>query len=207
MWRDYFGKKAKIYGIDINPDCKKFEEEGVEIFIGSQEDRNFLQKVKRSIPKIDILIDDGGHTMKQQIVTFEELYSHVKEDGIYFIEDLHTSYWLSYGGGHKRSGTFIEYSKNFIDYINAWHSHQNSLRTSEFTKSAFGLHYYDSILVIENKIRNVPFYSTTGNPSIENTYKKPTTLLNRIGDFLFLSVNSVLAKLRIRSIFNKPSNP
>ena len=89
MWKEYFGLKAKIYGIDIAPECKIFEEYGIEIFIGSQQDRNFLRKVKKSIPKIDILIDDGGHTMKQQIITFEELYPHVKEDGVYLIEDLH----------------------------------------------------------------------------------------------------------------------
>lgn len=27
MWKEYFGSRAKIYGIDINPDCKQLEEE------------------------------------------------------------------------------------------------------------------------------------------------------------------------------------
>ena len=78
--------------------------------------------MKAKIPKIDILIDDGGHSMNQQIISFEELYSHIKEDGIYLCEDLHTSYWKTYGGGYKNKESFIEYSKNFIDYINAFHS-------------------------------------------------------------------------------------
>ena len=26
MWRDYFGRKANIYGVDIDPRCKHFEE-------------------------------------------------------------------------------------------------------------------------------------------------------------------------------------
>jgi hypothetical protein len=68
------------------------------------------------------LIDDGGHTMKQQINTFEEFFTSIAENGVYLCEDVHTSYWSKYGGGYKKSGTFIEYSKNFIDYINAWHS-------------------------------------------------------------------------------------
>ena len=80
MWKDYFGEKAKIYGIDIDPRCKELEEKNVEIFIGSQSDRNFLREVKESIPLVDILIDDGGHTMKQQIVSYEELFNHVKSD-------------------------------------------------------------------------------------------------------------------------------
>ena len=31
MWKEYFGPKAKIYGIDINPECKQFEDEQVTI--------------------------------------------------------------------------------------------------------------------------------------------------------------------------------
>ena len=36
VWRDFFGPKSRIIGIDINPDCKKFEEDGIEIYIGNQ---------------------------------------------------------------------------------------------------------------------------------------------------------------------------
>lgn len=66
MWKEYFGQKCNIYGIDIFPKCKEFEEENIKIFIGSQSDRSFLQNVCEQIPKIDIIIDDGGHTMEQQ---------------------------------------------------------------------------------------------------------------------------------------------
>jgi len=53
------------------PSAKKFESENVRIFIGSQEDKNFLQDLRSLIPHVDVLIDDGGHTMKQQVTTFE----------------------------------------------------------------------------------------------------------------------------------------
>ena len=33
MWKDYFGGKAKIFGIDVDPRCKDFEEENIKIFI------------------------------------------------------------------------------------------------------------------------------------------------------------------------------
>lgn len=163
MWRDYFGKDAKIYAIDINPECKQFETENTKIFIGSQEDPVFLNYVKTQMPKLDIVIDDGGHTMRQQIVSFEELYAHIKDDGIYLVEDLHTSYWGNFGGGYKDPKTFIEYSKNFIDYINAWQSFNNDLPVNEFTKSTYALHYYDSVLVIEKKSMQPPESKMTGN--------------------------------------------
>ena len=122
MWKHYFGHKANIYGVDINPHCKQLEEERIKIFIGYQADRAFLKSVAEAIPGIDILIDDGGHAMEQQINTFEVLFPHIDKRGIYLCEDLHTSYQRSFGGGYRKRGTFIEYIKNFIDDINAWHS-------------------------------------------------------------------------------------
>ncbi len=166
MWKAYFGPDAKIYGIDINPECKKFEEPGIEIFIGSQSDRAFLRDVKQKIPKVDILIDDGGHTMDQQIVTFEEMFEHVKGEGVYLAEDLATSYWEEYGGGYQNQKSFIEYSKNFIDRLNAWHSRETSLRVDAFTRSADSLHYYDGVLVIEKGGHPEPVSHMSGIPSL-----------------------------------------
>lgn len=195
MWKDYFGDKAKIFGIDINPNCKKLEEENIKIFIGSQSDSIFLREVKKQIPPIDILIDDGGHTMVQQIVTFRELFSYVKEDGVYLCEDTHTSYWLKYGGGHKRKGTFIEYSKNFIDYLNAYHSNQRSLKVNEFTKSVFSVHYYDSIVVIEKRPMKKPYHEKTGTASFEpaSTSKTPIVKMSdKLICFVLSRINKAL---------------
>lgn len=179
MWKEYFGPNCKIYGIDINPHCKKFEEDQVKIFIGDQQDRAFLKELAGSIPRIDILIDDGGHTMKQQINTFEELFPHIHEEGVYLCEDCHTSYWDSFGGGYRRRGSFIEYSKNFIDYINAWHSETSKLPVTEFTRSARSIHYYDSVVVIEKKIIDRPSHSRTGTAEIPD-YELPRSHINRI---------------------------
>ncbi len=97
IWKSYFGNQVTVYGIDIDPNCKNFEEERIKIFIGSQSDRTFLRELKKTIPKLDVIIDDCGHRMHQQIISFEELYDHVNEEGIYLCEDLHTSYWVEFG--------------------------------------------------------------------------------------------------------------
>ena len=199
MWKEYFGGKAKIFGIDINPKCKELEEENIKIFIGSQSDRKFLRKVKKSIPKIDILIDDGGHTMKQQIVSYEELFSHIKDDGTYLCEDLHTSYWLKWGGGHKRTGTFIEYSKNFIDYLNAFHSEQKNLKVNSFTKSVDSIHYYDSIIVIEKRKVKEPFHEKTGIMTINRVTNKSKVqkVTMTLIDSLLTIINKILIFFRL----------
>jgi hypothetical protein len=173
MWKNYFGVKAKIYGIDINPQCKALEEENVEVFIGSQSDREFLREVKSRMSKIDILIDDGGHTMEQQIISFEELFEHINDNGIYLCEDTHTSYWEEYSGGYQKPGSFIEFSKTLIDHLNAWHIRNGGLQPSTLTRNIGSLHYYDSIFVIEKKKRVPPWHERRGSDG--------NNLLNIIG--------------------------
>lgn len=167
MWKYYFGEQARIFGVDNNPECEKFGDDQVTMYIGSQEDPEFLKFLKSEIPKVDILIDDGGHTMNQQKVTFREMFDHIKDDGVYLCEDLNTSYWEEYGGGYKNPDSFIEYSKHFIDALNAWNARDNEvLPVSSFTRSVRSLHYYDSMLVIEKGKHEKPRHYMTGTPTL-----------------------------------------
>ena len=115
MWRDFFGSKARIIGIDLNPNAKKWIKFGFEIFIGSQSNENFWNKFKKEVGPIDIVIDDGGHTYEQQIITTEALVDSIKDGGLIVIEDTHTSYMEKFG---PKKYSFIEYTKNMIDFIN-----------------------------------------------------------------------------------------
>lgn len=167
MWKNYFGSKVKIYGVDTNPRCKHFEDEQTTIYTGSQSDIPFLKKLKREIPKVDILLDDGGHYMDQQIITFEHLFDHVKDDGVYMCEDIHSSYMKKFNGGYKKEDTFIEYSKNFVDFLHAYHSMDARLKVSDFTKSVNSITYYDSIIVLEKMKRQQPEHQQIGHRILE----------------------------------------
>ena len=170
MWKQYFGTGARIYGVDINPKCKLVEEEGIEVFIGDQQDRHFLRELAASIGPIQVLIDDGGHKMRQQITTFEEVYPSVSVPGVYLVEDLHTSYWRKWGGGIRRRGSFIEYSKRLIDQLHAWHIYRkrtgwhigSRISVDDFTRSAYSMTYYDSVLVVEKRKIEKPDVRRTG---------------------------------------------
>jgi hypothetical protein len=117
MWRDYFGPAARIIGIDLNPDAKKWEKDNFEIFVGSQSDEKFWDQLFLSIGDVDILLDDGGHTNEQQIVTVEKCIPHIKDGGMLIVEDTHTSYMRKFGNPSKYS--FISYCKTLIDSINS----------------------------------------------------------------------------------------
>ena len=124
MWRQYF-PNAALYGIDIDPACRE-SVPGVTIFIGDQEDEVFLQHfVHQTEGNFDVIIDDGGHTMAQQICSFLTLFSHVKPGGMYVIEDLHTSYDERYGGGYRTSGSTVEFLKKLVDCVNRWPSERS----------------------------------------------------------------------------------
>ena len=181
MWKHYFGASAKVFGVDINPNFKQFEEPGVQIHIGDQGDRTFLRSLAKALPPIDILIDDGGHTMQQQIRTFEELFPLVAPRGVYLCEDLHTSYWREFGGGYRRSGTFIEYSKGFIDSLHAWHSREpRRLSVSDFTRAVHSVHYYDSVVAIEKRPTEPPTHRRVGEASFPDYVPPKPGVLARI---------------------------
>ena len=124
MWREYFGPDAKIYGVDIDPRCKAWEEPGFQVFIGDQGDPEFLRQIADEIGPVDVVIEDGGHFPLQQITTFEVFYPRIRRGGVFLIEDLHTSYWADYGGRRGQQGTFMEYAKALTDQLNAWHSEE-----------------------------------------------------------------------------------
>ena len=148
MWRSYFGKGAKIIGLDINPACKQYQSEGIEIFIGSQDDKVILDEIKAKYPRIDIVLDDGSHVMSHMKKTFEELYDFVSANGIYMVEDTHTCYWEEYGGGVRKPGSFIEISKALVDHLNAVHTRE-VIPVKKFAKSTHSICFYDSIVVFE----------------------------------------------------------
>jgi len=166
MWHHYFGPGVRVVGVDIDPRCRIFEDEATTVLIGDQADRRFLAEVRERVPHIDILIDDGGHFMTQQIATFEELYPHIQPDGIYLCEDMHTSFVPEFGGGYRTDGSFLEYGKALVDRLYGWYSvDQQPPVADEFTRTTYGLHFYDSILVIEKRPMAFPESSKTGTRS------------------------------------------
>lgn len=164
MWRDYFGPQVTVVGVDINAECSKFAEPGIEIVIGDQSDRSFLAALGGRYRDIGVVLDDGGHQMHQQIATFEELYPLMRPDGVYLCEDTHSSYLPLFGGGYRREGTFIEMAKGLIDKLTAAHSvERDALAVDQFTRSTDSLHFYDSVVVIEKRDRPQPREVTYGS--------------------------------------------
>lgn len=149
MYKQYFGKDSTVIGIDINPKCMDLELEGFRIYIGDQADRKFLESIMKTEIYFDIIIDDGGHLMNQQITSFEVLFKYVSNGGIYLIEDVGTSYQEKYGGGIKKAGTFIEMAKDRIDDLYIYEN--DKIAKTYFAKNIYAIYFYDNIIIFEKR--------------------------------------------------------
>jgi hypothetical protein len=145
MWKRYLGPFAQIIGLDIRPECTKFQEEQIAVRIGDQSDTVFLDRLIDEYGRPDVVLDDGSHKMTDVITTFRHLYPRIDKGGVYMVEDMHTAYWERFGGGLGRAGTFIELCKSLVDELNGVHSGVST----EFTASTLSMHFYDSIVVFE----------------------------------------------------------
>jgi len=147
MWREYFGKQARIIGVDLHPKAKELEKYGFEIYIGSQSDIQFWKNFYTKVGKIDILLDDGGHGNVQQIVTLNEAINNINDDGVILMEDIHTSYLKKFGNPSKYS--FINYSKYLIDVINSRFPDVKIKKNNAFSNKIYSVSFYESIIAIK----------------------------------------------------------
>jgi hypothetical protein len=142
MWLSYFGNNCNVFGVDIEQACKKYENENIHVFIGDQEDREFWQAFRKSVPNIDIVIDDGGHTPEQQMTTLEELLPHMPPGSVYICEDI-----------HGNSNRFAAFATALVHRLNTFESlvenGQISSKPSNLQKVVHSIHFYPYLLVIE----------------------------------------------------------
>jgi len=115
MWADYF-PQAAIHGADISRAsriCETYNKR-IRFHLADQNDLAQLKNLEQFGP-FDLIIDDGNHFWREQIVSFEGLFPYVKPGGLYIVEDSVTAYWPEYKN-HPIS--CVEYFKKLIDDVN-----------------------------------------------------------------------------------------
>jgi cephalosporin hydroxylase len=161
LWRRYFGPEALLFGIDIDDRCRQFDRRDAYVRIGSQDDPAFLRSVLSEMGGVDVVIDDGSHKASHQLTSFQILFPLLNDGGVYVCEDLQCAYSPAYGGGHRRSGTFIEVAKQIIDDIHAdFHDQPQSVSGSH--RSIHGIHFYNGMFVIEKRLQHEPRHIQVG---------------------------------------------
>ena len=94
MYLEYF-KSPYIVAMDIE-NKSHYVNKQWRFVQGDQTQIDDLRKCVQGEDFFDIVVEDGGHTMKQQQVTFGYLIDYIKTGGYYILEDLHTSFRDNY---------------------------------------------------------------------------------------------------------------
>ena len=146
MWRKFFGPKARIIGIDLNPDAREWEKHGFEIYIGDQSSNTFWTELFEKIGKVDVVIDDGGHTNRQQIVTSHYAIQNINDGGLLIVEDVHTNYFREFGNPSRYS--FVNFAHRIVDGVN---SRSYSLRRtySQYSSRVYSVSFFESMVVFQ----------------------------------------------------------
>jgi hypothetical protein len=150
LWRNFFGSQARIYGIDINPECAKLDGEAGTVRIGSQTDPAFLKSVVSEMGGVDIVLDDGSHVARHMRASLEILFPLLSEGGLYVVEDLCAAYWPKYGGGYERGSNFFATVRSITDDMHHWY-HARGIRVPALKDKVAGVHVHDSLVVIEKR--------------------------------------------------------
>ena len=215
MWKNYFGKDSKIIGIDINPECKKFEEKENDIFveIGNQSDDEFWKFFFDKHGNVDAILDDGGHTNLDQIKTTVNTVQHINDGGVLMVEDTHTSYVDEYNSSQKYS--FINFSKKVIDDLNSNIDLELGLKINfSLKKYIYSIDFYESIVCFninqakakknkkvnnKGKSHSIDDLTWQGNEIFVKKLKKnlnkiPFIRLNKFTKFLKKKINNKIIK-------------
>jgi len=103
MWKHFF-PKSQIVGLDIE-DKSFVEEDRIKVYQGDQSDPELLRRIHEESGPFDVIIDDGSHRVWHVLPSFQTLFPLLKDDGIYVIEDIQSSYWPEWGGSEDRNST------------------------------------------------------------------------------------------------------
>lgn len=189
IWKKFFGDKARIIGIDLNPDAKKLEDLGFEIYIGNQSDENFWKNFYQEVGKIDILLDDGGHKNIQQINTVHNSIDFIKDGGLIVVEDTHSSFLKEFNNPSYFS--FINYCYRInkliherCEYIHGIKDKYIDKLNNKYAKNIYSISFYESITVL-----NIDSRKCFKNSSVINTGKWAPGLDHRNNEY-FSNVKS-----------------
>ena len=205
MWKSYFKKGSKIYGVDLNPEALKLKNYGFDITIGDQSKKEFWKRFFKKNKNFDLIIDDGGHTNLQQITTLMESINYINTGGMIIIEDTHTSFMRNKGFRNPSNYSLISFSTKIIENI---HRRNPILKKklNIFSNKVFSIEYFDSLVVFKinkkkhNKSRNLENNKKLRNLFSDYRYKKNSNLIDKSNNMIQNYVESNFSK---RSIFYK----
>jgi len=119
-FREAFKNATCILGLDINKSCKQHEDIKNNIFIeiGDATNGDVIKKITEQYGTFDIILDDGSHTNKDVIKSFELLFPLLNDNGLYIVED--TICYNKYNYIVPGYDNHLEYFFKYTRHLNQW---------------------------------------------------------------------------------------
>ncbi|GEM_PF-470328 len=132
IWGKYFPRAEKIVGCDIDEACRnlKYEDNRIAVVVEDANSDDGESQILQHAASFDVIIDDGSHHSNDVIRSFIRYFPLLTDNGIYLVEDLHTSYWRDYNGGLHNPLSSMAFFKRLADVLNFEHWRNNKPRTS-----------------------------------------------------------------------------
>lgn len=114
LWDLYFDN-CEIYALDMEVQSRAFEK-----FCENQNNIHYIigdacsNEIADKIPKFDIFIDDGSHSLKDQMTAIKLYLPRLKDSGVFIIEDVQDYNELTILKNYTQS-LYSGYTFEFID--------------------------------------------------------------------------------------------
>ena len=171
MLRHYLGPAAQIVGIDIDDSARTVAGRA------RRRDRRpggsrLPGACRRRHGPFDIVIDDGGHTMRQQIRSIETLFPLLADGGVYLVEDCHTSYWTPYARSGRPGGDVRRLGQGSARRPARLPPFDRARPRGTLADGPGGVHAYDSVVVLDKARRSRPFSEVSGTSDYINVNRR-----------------------------------
>jgi hypothetical protein len=146
MWLEYF-PKAEIHVADfLEENLGKFhftfDSERCQFYLMDQskeEDLNALVELVGE-NKFDIIIDDGSHEASDQLKSIKILFKTLKNDGMYFIEDIHKV-------------EFYQHLPLFFESLNSGHLLDETVDREDIIQDIKEIQFFRSLVLVRKGIK------------------------------------------------------
>ena len=86
----FYFKNSKFFAADIYPDLFRYKSNRIKNFYVNSSDENSIQEniINKFTNNFDIIIEDAGHSLKDQIISLFMLFKKLNSKGLFIIEEL-----------------------------------------------------------------------------------------------------------------------
>jgi hypothetical protein len=90
LWREFLPCVHLVMMEYDRPCAEEYAHLVEAMFVGDQSSADDLKRLEQQHGAFDAVIDDGGHSVKEQVVSLQTLFPLLPPGGLYFLEDLLT---------------------------------------------------------------------------------------------------------------------